>query len=132
MAIAGPVDLSRFFIIGRGLDEESMNQQLRGGYPPNASLPKEGKPNLFVAKQLLSETKSFRTFMETIDYAVLFGYFAGMAAIGVWAMKRVKGQEDYFMGGRRFGKLFQTFAAFSAGTGSADPVNTARGPSPMG
>ena len=29
MAIAGPVDLSRFFIIGRGLDEESMNQQLR-------------------------------------------------------------------------------------------------------
>ena len=65
--------------------------------------------------------------METIDYVVLFGYFAGMAAIGVWAMKRVKGQEDYFMGGRRFGKLFQTFAAFGAGTGSADPVNTARG-----
>jgi solute:Na+ symporter, SSS family len=65
--------------------------------------------------------------MEAIDYVVLFGYFAGMAAIGIWAMKRVKGQEDYFMGGRRFGKLFQTFAAFGAGTGSADPVNTARG-----
>ena len=65
--------------------------------------------------------------METIDYVVLFGYFAGMAAIGVLAMKRIKGQEDYFMGGRRFGKLFQTFAAFGAGTGSADPVNTARG-----
>ena len=65
--------------------------------------------------------------METIDYIVLFGYFAGMAAIGIWAMKQVKGQEDYFMGGRRFGKLFQTFAAFGAGTGSADPVNTARG-----
>ena len=65
--------------------------------------------------------------METIDYVVLFAYFAGMAAIGLWAMKRVKGQEDYFMGGRRFGKLFQTFAAFGAGTGSADPVNTARG-----
>jgi len=65
--------------------------------------------------------------MEAIDYVVLFGYFAGMAAIGVWAMKQVKGQEDYFMGGRRFGKLFQTFAAFGAGTGSADPVNTARG-----
>ena len=65
--------------------------------------------------------------MEAIDYVVLFGYFAGMAVIGVWAMKQVKGQEDYFMGGRRFGKLFQTFAAFGAGTGSADPVNTARG-----
>ena len=31
------------------------------------------------------------------------------------------------MGGRSFGKLMQTFAAFGAGTGSADPVNTARG-----
>ena len=31
------------------------------------------------------------------------------------------------MGGRNFGKLMQTFAAFGAGTGSADPVNTARG-----
>ena len=127
MAIAGPVDLSRFFIIGRGLDEESMNQQLRGGYPPNASLPKRREAKPFRCQTTPFETKSFRTFMETIDYAVLFGYFAGMAAIGVWAMKRVKGQEDYFMGGRRFGKLFQTFAAFGAGTGSADPVNTARG-----
>tara|TARA_Y100000588_G_scaffold57363_3_gene55265 strand:+ start:258 stop:2258 length:2001 start_codon:yes stop_codon:yes gene_type:complete len=65
--------------------------------------------------------------MDIIDYIVLFVYFAGMAGIGVWAMRRVKGQEDFFMGGRRFGKLFQTFAAFGAGTGSADPVNTARG-----
>ncbi len=65
--------------------------------------------------------------MDTIDYIVLAVYFLGMAGIGVWAMKRVKGQEDFFMGGRSFGKLFQTFAAFGAGTGSADPVNTARG-----
>ncbi len=88
---------------------------------------KDGCKPFFVAKEVLSETNSLHTFMETIDYIVLFGYFAGMAAIGIWAMKRVKGQEDYFMGGRRFGKLFQTFAAFGAGTGSADPVNTARG-----
>lgn len=81
----------------------------------------------FVAKEVLSETNLIHTFMEAIDYLVLFVYFAGMAAIGIWAMKQVKGQEDYFMGGRRFGKLFQTFAAFGAGTGSADPVNTARG-----
>ena len=65
--------------------------------------------------------------MDVVDYIVLFAYFAGMAGIGIWAMRRVNGQEDYFMGGRRFGKLFQTFAAFGAGTGSADPVNTARG-----
>jgi len=65
--------------------------------------------------------------MNFADYLVLFLYFSGMAGIGIWAMRQVKAQEDYFMGGRKFGKLFQTFAAFGAGTGSADPVNTARG-----
>ena len=64
--------------------------------------------------------------MHWLDYLVLLGYFLVMAAIGVWAMRRVKVQEDYFMGGRSFGKLLQTFAAFGAGTGSSDPVNTGR------
>ena len=63
----------------------------------------------------------------TIDYIVLFIYFAVMAGIGFWLMRKQKRQEDFFMGGRSFGKLMQTFAAFGAGTGSADPVNTARG-----
>ena len=65
--------------------------------------------------------------MHLIDFIVLFLYFAGMAGIGFWFMSRQKRQEDFFMGGRSFGKLMQTFAAFGAGTGSADPVNTARG-----
>ena len=65
--------------------------------------------------------------MTFIDYLVLFIYFSGMAGIGFWLMRKQKKQEDFFMGGRQFGKLFQTFAAFGAGTGPADPVNTARG-----
>ncbi len=65
--------------------------------------------------------------MQLIDFIVLFLYFAGMAGIGFWLMRDQKKQEDFFMGGRNFGKLMQTFAAFGAGTGSADPVNTARG-----
>ena len=64
--------------------------------------------------------------MHWLDYAVLLGYFVAMGGIGLWAMRRVKVQEDYFMGGRSFGKLLQTFAAFGAGTGSSDPVNTGR------
>jgi SSS family solute:Na+ symporter len=64
--------------------------------------------------------------MHLLDYLVLIGYFLLMSGIGFWAMRRIKVQEDYFMGGRGFGKLLQTFAAFGAGTGSADPVNTAR------
>lgn len=64
--------------------------------------------------------------MIWIDYLVLVVYFAGMVAIGIWSMQRVKGQEDYFMGGRGFGKLLQTFAAFGAGTGAHEPVAVGR------
>ena len=64
--------------------------------------------------------------MSLIDYIVLAVYFLAMAAIGVWCMKKVKHQEDLFLGGRTFGKLFQTFAAFGAGTGANDPVNVGR------
>ena len=64
--------------------------------------------------------------MQLLDYLVLGGYFVIMAGIGLWMMRFVKAQEDYFMGGRSFGKVLQTFAAFGAGTGSSDPVNTGR------
>jgi SSS family solute:Na+ symporter len=64
--------------------------------------------------------------MTTPDYIVLVVYFAGMLVIGWRASRTIKGQNDYFMGGRSFGKLLQTFAAFGAGTGPSDPVNTSR------
>ncbi len=64
--------------------------------------------------------------MQLIDYLVLVAYFAIMIGIGVWAMRRVSDQEDYFMGGRGFGKLLQTFAAFGAGTGAHEPVTVGR------
>lgn len=64
--------------------------------------------------------------MTVIDYIVLLLYFIVMVAIGIWSMRRVKGQEDYFMGGRGFGKLLQTFAAFGAGTGAHEPVTVGR------
>jgi len=64
--------------------------------------------------------------MQTADVLVLVGYFVAMLAIGVICSLRVKKQEDYFMGGRGFGKLLQTFAAFGAGTGSQEPINVGR------
>ncbi|MEO8497414.1 MAG: hypothetical protein ABI614_20275, partial [Planctomycetota bacterium] len=64
--------------------------------------------------------------MVMLDYLVLAGYFILMIGIGVYASWSVKEQEDYFMGGRSFGKLLQTFAAFGAGTGPSDPVITGR------
>ncbi|OYP28217.1 sodium:solute symporter [Rhodopirellula sp. MGV] len=64
--------------------------------------------------------------MTSIDYLVVFAYFVVMIAIGIWAMRRVNDQEDYFMGGRGFGKLLQTFAAFGAGTGAHEPIQVGR------
>lgn len=64
--------------------------------------------------------------MHWADYVVLGCYFAGMIGIGLWAMRGVQGQEEYFMGSRGFGKLLQTFAAFGAGTGAHEPVTVGR------
>jgi SSS family solute:Na+ symporter len=64
--------------------------------------------------------------MQTLDYVVLGGYFLTLILIGIISSLRIKGQEDYFMGGRGFGKLMQTFAAFGAGTGANDPIQTGR------
>lgn len=64
--------------------------------------------------------------MTPLDYTVLVVYFIGMILIGLWCMRLVKKQEDYFMGGRSFGKLLQTFAAFGAGTGANDPIQVGR------
>ncbi len=61
--------------------------------------------------------------LPIIDLLVIVVYFAIVIAIGVWSSRRIKSQEDFFLAGRRFGKLVQTFAAFGQGT-SAD---TARG-----
>ena len=64
--------------------------------------------------------------LTALDYSVLIGYFVIMIVIGVWSMLFVKKQEDYFLGSRSFGKLFQMFAAFGAGTNASDPIVTAK------
>lgn len=64
--------------------------------------------------------------MVALDYIVIAVYFLVLIGIGAISSMRIKKQEDYFLGGRSFGKLLQTFAAFGAGTGSSDPVNASR------
>ncbi len=64
--------------------------------------------------------------MVFLDYLVLLGYFVLVIGIGIYSARKDTVQEDFFLGGRSFGKLLQTFAAFGAGTGSSDPVVTAR------
>lgn len=64
--------------------------------------------------------------MAALDYVILILYFVVMTAIGILSMLKVKRQEDFFLGSRTFGRLFQAFAAFGAGTGSQDPVFVGR------
>jgi len=64
--------------------------------------------------------------VTALDYIVLLVYFLLMTGIGIASMLKVKKQEDFFLGSRTFGKLFQAFAAFGAGTGSYDPVTVGR------
>ncbi len=61
--------------------------------------------------------------LSILDIVAVFAYFSVVIAIGFWAMRRIKNQEDYFLAGRRFGKLIQTFAAFGQATSASTSVN---------
>jgi SSS family solute:Na+ symporter len=58
-----------------------------------------------------------------IDLIVIVLYFAMMIAIGVWSSRRIKNQEDFFLAGRRLGKVVQAFAAFGMGTSAETAVS---------
>lgn len=60
-----------------------------------------------------------------IDIIVISVYFMFVIGIGIWASKRIKNQEDYLLGGRKFGKLVQTFASFGQATSADGPVGVA-------
>ncbi len=61
--------------------------------------------------------------LSFIDIAVVVVYFVAIVYIAIRAARLVKNREDYFMAGRRFGKLIQTFAAFGQAT-SVENVTT--------
>jgi len=63
--------------------------------------------------------------ISSVDWIVLAGYLIGITILGVWAARRVKDTVDFFMGGRRFGKVFMVFFAFGAGTHSDQAVSVA-------
>lgn len=54
--------------------------------------------------------------IHLLDWIVLGIYIAVITAIGLYSAKAVKSTGDYFMGGRKFGKLLMIAQAFGAGT----------------
>ncbi|MFQ5731803.1 MAG: sodium:solute symporter [Planctomycetaceae bacterium] len=65
--------------------------------------------------------------LQVLDWVVLAAYFVAIMGIGIWSYRRVKDMSDYFMGGRRFGKIFMMFFAFGAGTSSEQAVTVVAG-----
>lgn len=65
--------------------------------------------------------------MHFADWLVLAGYFVVILFIGFRSLKKVKDTSDYFMGGRRFGKVFMMFFAFGAGTSSEQAISVVAG-----
>jgi len=63
--------------------------------------------------------------LDIADVCTLSVYLAGITVLGVWMGKTVRNTTDFFVGGRRFGKLFSTFFAFGAGTHSDQAVSVA-------
>lgn len=61
------------------------------------------------------------------DWLVLSAYLIGITILGTWSYKKVHDASDFFMGGRRFGKIFMMFFAFGAGTSSEHAVSVAAG-----
>lgn len=61
--------------------------------------------------------------LSLLDIAVVVIYFIVIVIIAIRAARLVNNREDYFMAGRRFGKLIQTFAAFGQAT-SVENVTT--------
>ncbi|MBW3540171.1 MAG: hypothetical protein KY476_07870 [Planctomycetes bacterium] len=61
------------------------------------------------------------------DWAVLVVYFVVVMGIGIWSYRKVHDMSDFFMGGRRFGKIFMMFFAFGAGTSSEQAVTVVAG-----
>ena len=60
--------------------------------------------------------------IPTVDLVVIVVYSVLMVVLGFVAMRRVRNQEDYFLGGRRFGKFLQTFSAFGQATSTENVV----------
>ncbi|HNR68832.1 MAG TPA: sodium:solute symporter family protein [bacterium] len=62
--------------------------------------------------------------LPLIDITLIAIYFCFVIFIGIYASRRIHNQEDFFLGGRRFGKWVQTFAAFGQSTSAESAVGT--------
>jgi Na+/proline symporter len=63
--------------------------------------------------------------MGILDWLIVGGYLAALGAVGIVATLRVKNTGQYFLGGRRFGKLLRVAQNFGVSTHAEMPVSLA-------
>ena len=63
--------------------------------------------------------------LKLIDLTMIALYFGAVMAIGFWASRKVKTEDDFFLGGRKFGKALLTMHWLCTGTHSEMAVQVA-------
>jgi len=63
--------------------------------------------------------------LRAADVVVLSGYILLITVVGIYVSRRVKRSADYFMGGRKFGKLLMIGQSFGIGSHTDQPVGVA-------
>ncbi|MFH1301000.1 MAG: hypothetical protein ABIK07_08055 [Planctomycetota bacterium] len=76
---------------------------------------------------ILAAEKNVWLGLHPADWIVLALYFVVILAVGLWSVTKVKDMTDFFMGGRRFGKVFMMFFAFGSGTSSEQAISVVAG-----
>ncbi|MGH7456115.1 MAG: sodium:solute symporter family protein, partial [bacterium] len=64
--------------------------------------------------------------LHLIDWITLVGYFVVMIGIGKWANKKIQNTTDFYQGGRRLGKVLNTFLSFGNITSADQASGVAR------
>ena len=64
--------------------------------------------------------------LHWLDFSIILIYLLGMLAMGRWAQKRNKTQNDFYLAGRKLGKFTQFFLNFGASTNADQAVALTR------
>lgn len=65
--------------------------------------------------------------LSLLDWIIIVVSLIGMAALATAMSRQIHDGTDFFMGGRRFGKVFMIFFSFSSGTSGDDAVSSTAG-----
>ncbi len=65
--------------------------------------------------------------LSLLDWAIIATFLIGLAVIGAVLSSKVKNESDFFMGGRRYGKVLMVFFSFASATSSEEAVSVTAG-----